>query len=535
MNHLISRQRIELKTGSSRDAFRLQHELSGLFWRAVAPELERLFDQMAPSDTLVRIDKLEIDLGRLSEESLLEGRFLPQLRQLLEEALAKAMREQGPGVQRLTLAEGHFEHWLQFLEKGFLNWDTQRPAPDWLEGVKETLGKSSFAVEKLRQLLQRHRLALQRLLLQHTPDFLVSLTELFTSHKQQVLAMAGREWQKLLAASQVLENTLSGISRAQKERLFWEQILRAVIIQQQKKPALNLLEDALAHLIPAKLLAVASQAVMDSAQDFETLRPVLEQILARQLPPVQRHRKQSRPGPMEKGANIPENQKEEKPEEPKEAQQPGFRPSDSPPHDQPDTLKTEKQETPLGKIESLPGGEERPYPIEQVPKDAALFVPNGGIVLLHAFLVRFFDVLGLLDGSDFRDESGRQRAIYLLHYLAAGQEAMPEYELVLPKFLCGLPLNIPLSHEVALSAEEKEECEGLLEAVIGNWGALGEASPDALREAFLQRPGKLRKRDTGWLLEVEKDTLDILLDRLPWSISIVKLPWMDEMLRVEWR
>jgi hypothetical protein len=36
-------------------------------------------------------------------------------------------------------------------------------------------------------------------------------------------------------------------------------------------------------------------------------------------------------------------------------------------------------------------------------------------------------------------------------------------------------------------------------------------------------------------LQVEGKALDILLDYLPWTLSIVKLPWMKKLLHIEWR
>ena len=109
------------------------------------------------------------------------------------------------------------------------------------------------------------------------------------------------------------------------------------------------------------------------------------------------------------------------------------------------------------------------------------------------------------------------------------------YQLILPKVLCGLPLNLPLDYSIQISPAEQAEADHLLSAVIEHWGALGSTSPGGLREGFLQREGKLEKRQSGWLLHIESKTLDILLDRLPWNLSLLKLPWMEEVLKVEWR
>ncbi|MGZ4159166.1 MAG: contractile injection system tape measure protein [Bacteroidia bacterium] len=33
---------------------------------------------------------------------------------------------------------------------------------------------------------------------------------------------------------------------------------------------------------------------------------------------------------------------------------------------------------------------------------------------------------------------------------------------------------------------------------------------------------------------MEKTTIDILLDKLPWGISIIQMPWSTEMVFVNW-
>ena len=54
------------------------------------------------------------------------------------------------------------------------------------------------------------------------------------------------------------------------------------------------------------------------------------------------------------------------------------------------------------------------------------------------------------------------------------------------------------------------------------------------RGTFLLRKGQLSTRDGVWLLRVERQTYDVVLDRFPWSLNIVKLPWMEALMQVEW-
>lgn len=161
-----------------------------------------------------------------------------------------------------------------------------------------------------------------------------------------------------------------------------------------------------------------------------------------------------------------------------------------------------------------------------------LYIENAGIVLLHPFLPRLFEALGITAEDRLLQP---ERALCLLHFLATGQSIAPEYELVLPKILCGIPLETPVDSRIELSDAEKEEATALLEAVIHHWEILRDTSADGLRGTFLIRSGKVSlRKDDDWLLQVETKSYDILMDDLPWSISIIRLPWMHRMLWVEW-
>jgi hypothetical protein len=176
--------------------------------------------------------------------------------------------------------------------------------------------------------------------------------------------------------------------------------------------------------------------------------------------------------------------------------------------------------------EALPGSSEHPEAAE------GIYIGNAGIVLLHPFLLQLFGALGIAAGDKLLQP---ERALCLLYFLATGKSVAPEYELLLPKILCNVPLDTPVESGVELTDAEKEEGMALLDAVIRHWGALRNTSPDGLRGTFFIRPGKISLRyDGDWLLQVETNSYDILMDSLPWSISMIKLPWMQRMLWVEW-
>jgi hypothetical protein len=169
-----------------------------------------------------------------------------------------------------------------------------------------------------------------------------------------------------------------------------------------------------------------------------------------------------------------------------------------------------------------------------IAKEDFILIPDAGLVLLHPFLRQLFESCHWLNENEFVNDEARNRAVYALHYLAAGDEEAPEYILMLPKLLCGIPLDWPLGQAMPLTDAEKEACDEMLLQVIGYWKALRNTSLAGLRGIFLRRQGKLSFPDEGWRLEVQRKTEDILLNRLPWGISMIKFSWMPRLLSVSW-
>jgi len=171
--------------------------------------------------------------------------------------------------------------------------------------------------------------------------------------------------------------------------------------------------------------------------------------------------------------------------------------------------------------------------------DAPVYVENAGLVLLAAYAQRLFGTLGLLNGNVFVDAAAQQRAVHSLAYLVSGDCAGDETAWVLNKLLCGLAIADPVPTCADFDAGTRDLLDSLLRAVIEHWKTLGNTSIAGLRESFLQRTGRLSQRDgehgRNWHLKVEPRAFDVLLDRLPWRYSTIKLPWMTEPLYVEWR
>jgi len=164
---------------------------------------------------------------------------------------------------------------------------------------------------------------------------------------------------------------------------------------------------------------------------------------------------------------------------------------------------------------------------------------SAGLILLHPYLPRLFAALGWIAASHPPGEpfpwARLPHAAALLNWLATGRDEPFEFELGTAKLLLGLQPDDPLPVAAGLLGDaEREEGEALLGAVVQHWSALGQTSVDGLRVAFLQRGGLLYPAPDGWLFRPQGETFDLLLDRLPWGLSIIRLPWMPGCLHTEW-
>lgn len=160
-----------------------------------------------------------------------------------------------------------------------------------------------------------------------------------------------------------------------------------------------------------------------------------------------------------------------------------------------------------------------------------IYIDNAGVVIFAAFLPALFKQLelenyGVLQNPDL--------AALLIQYCVTGNAKIAEYELVLPKIICGIDIEFPINTNVKITNDQMKEADDMLQALIEHWSVLKNTSIDGLRESFLKRSGKLSIENNNWLLQIEQRPYDMLLQQLPWSISMIKLPWMNKLLITEW-
>ena len=172
---------------------------------------------------------------------------------------------------------------------------------------------------------------------------------------------------------------------------------------------------------------------------------------------------------------------------------------------------------------------------EQSAPDSRHFVNDAGLTLLHPFIMPLLQNMGLVKKGKFLSPEARVYAVHLLKELAYPGYPHFNHNLTLEKILCGLPPEFTVPEEWEPDDRAKEESEALLKAVCGHWEPLSRSTTTALRNGFLQRGGSVEMDQDTWIVRVEGSAMDILLDRLPWELSFIILPWNKKPILVEWQ
>lgn len=165
-------------------------------------------------------------------------------------------------------------------------------------------------------------------------------------------------------------------------------------------------------------------------------------------------------------------------------------------------------------------------------------IPNAGLAILSPFLPMLFMRLNMLsqDRRSFNSNESKVRAIFILQRLIANEDReYDEKDLFLNRLLINYPSNEPLPKRVELNQDELNTIDSLLETAKTNWSKMRNTSIRALQESFLNRAGFIEKTEWECTLTVEERAYDILLDSIPWSYKLVRLPWMENILKVNWR
>ncbi len=482
--HIIGKQSLEITYNGNTDGIVLQRTTENMLRKELLPQLEALFDRYSPDDETIAIDRLALEFTL--DASDLENNLAHRIIEALNDALARKIKATGRTTRPAPASK--FIRLLNFyLRNGYLPWWSHFTG-NWHSFVVENLSVSLPDHERaqLQAVIQEETQARQRIAVQFDETCFWELINIL-SGSQTIF----KRWHDDL---QYITEWIKQPDRQQLFRVNIRVALLRLLSVPSGKNAGSLpyqgMSEQMAQIIKEQLEEILSADVFK--KQTETLKTFVNGLNNDALKVLFTE------GSRTKMTILPTQ------------------------------ASTAKRKIEAGVQQKK---EQAPTTIDTTHEDDAIYINNAGLVIVAPYLGRFFNKLELLNDNQINHMA---RAITLLQHIVTGENDFEEFEVVLPKLLCGIQPNEPIVQKYQLTATDKEAAEELLQAVITNWPVLKTTSVAGLRESFLQREGKLYKAGDQWRLKVQSLSYDMLLDQLPWNIKMIKLPWMQSLLVVEW-
>ncbi|MCK5729826.1 MAG: hypothetical protein KAH68_02045 [Draconibacterium sp.] len=482
-NHIIEKVFFEVNISNIESANSIKNSINKFLKNELFPRLELLFDEFNSVETVVRFDKLNINISVDDIDNLenvkfkiyneLEKRFKQQLNSNLN--LDSSSLNPGKStIQRISRSKDLETTFIFFLENGYLPWyGKQEYIVEFTRNMnwKISLNDKVF-ISRLNKVLQNKEDVVERFILQ----FPIEVAFLFL---EKINYLIEKNRRKVIKIFTVLKDNL--------QVLFLRFLINVSLFDEKEKwlPALKNLY----------LTISQNEKQLNRFAGFPFVsgfKEVIEKIvLEKGIADFKALEIQLNSTNEAKSNLVSENTKFQQ--------------------------KNKKY---------------KPRFIENETTEIA--IKNAGLIILHPFFNKYFEKLDLLADNGWIKMDKLDVAVQSLHYLATGDENFFEGNLIFEKYLCGVLLKKPIPIESQLTENIKAETIILLKEAIKSWPALKNTSPDGLRQMFIHREGKLYKKENSCKLIVERKAQDILLERLYWNISIVKFPWNKELLFVEW-
>lgn len=479
--HIICTQQVEIEFRDQKENLFLQEKVANTVKERLLPAMENLFDEKS-AGRQIKIESLSLDIGNINIKNW-ENEFVDatihSLRLKLNEITGFLSGNEvyevkyiddKPCIKNKETAEEQIQTLIYFLKTGSLSWEAQHTD-------LQQLFESFFNAEKK----QRSRDNLKRLIIE-------GALHSQTSFERFVLQFPERQ----------IINALEALLQLHHTDMLMKKI--STLIDSE---GISTRENKIISILILLFLA-------DNNNIFEKVKNILQQILTGQRVKLKK-----------KEIFLEKIYLQNSPTERIES------------------LKKIFAETFIDARQSNSDSKKNNEKIKETltnkeDKETIFFIENAGLVILHPFLEPLFTSVEYFNGKKFHDYDSHRKAVLLSQFLVTGETEIPEHQLVLNKIICGYPLHDPVDFILELTEKEKEEINGLLQSVLKYWTALKTTSAEGLQQSFLQREGKLTDKEDYWLLQVEQKSYDILMSLLPWGIGIIKLPWMEKRIVVEW-
>ncbi len=492
--HIIGKQLLELTYNGNTDGIALQRTTESILRKELLPQLEVSLDRYSPGNETISIDRLVLEVALDSDD--LENNLVQKIIERLNEALDGKIKE----INQVTRpTPTRFVKLLIFyLRNGYLPWWSHYTGTgNWHSFVFEHLS-TSLPVHD-RRLLQaaiQEAHVQQRIAVQFDESCFWELIHVL-SGSSTIFNTWRNDWQYI--CEWIKSSDQQELFRINSRQALLQRILSAVAGKNMDNQVYQEINEVLAVITKERLEEIlpANTLHKEDGKLSTLIKQLTNNVLKSQLAQDTRTKKTNQHRSTSAQTALRTQNKT--------------------------GIQQKKQSA--ASINMTQGN--KPSSTE----DDIVYINNAGLVIVAPYLGNFFNRLELLYENKVNDTA---RGIALLQHLVTGENDFEEFEVVLPKLLCGIKPDEPILQKYQLTTADKEAASELLQAVITNWSILKNTSLTGLRQSFLQREGKLNMTGGQWHLKVQSSTYDMLLDYLPWNIKMIKLPWMQSLLVVEW-
>ncbi len=477
IQHTIKKFSLELQVQSLEESYALHQRCNKLVKEDLIGRLDKILSTQFDKDEIIRINKIEIDLGNISNSDL-EKEFIAKCIAGFTEKIkninvSKKIDSALPEIEIIDKETNCIEQFFYFLSTGKMPWALQGiNFANWqAELIGAIKNNQIYFIEKLTETAALQPAAIERLIIQFDDFFILAVLPdnipiVKTDLENLFLAI-----KKIIPFSQMI---------AVRKKIL--QVVLPVLLNFPLKNEENKIQQLIENL--SKDYPGTEEKTLISLQEKITaiVKKVNENILAGK------------------------------------------------------TNNTTAEKKTIEELQTVVKKEDSKEKIKNEPEEKSVFIENAGLIILHPFLHNLFKATGLMEEERFKNDFCKQKAAHLLQYLINSEQQLPEFVMPLNKILCGLSNEEHIDRFIQLDDAEIKEAGELLNAVITHWSVLKNTSSASLQQTFLQRKGKLSFNETDgyWKLQVERNAVDILLDKIPWGFAYIKLPWMLFPLAVEW-
>ncbi|WP_343305649.1 contractile injection system tape measure protein [Chitinophaga niabensis] len=542
MQHLVQKQVFNISAPSLLLAQQWESRAANMLRHVITPCIEQCFNRFVKEDEVILLNRLEVDLGMLSADISDQ-----QIREKVEAVVAAALQKIVPAAhirqaadltkpfgageqekekfqnRRFSRREAMQECFIHFLVYGRLPWwaePDKMNKPEWDDEWIAQLGAPQY--EHIIATLRRWKHSQERLVQQFSITFIEKLLE---RHNPKLIQETSTGWSWI--------EKISGASSQALRKAYWTYVVSRCISDDvtgtQLVAALKYWLEDHSGLKKELVKEIRTRQPAQPGTGIPVDAVMLKALLTEAM----------ELGPDKQGSSSGDdhtglpNGKQDANKKNNVAQT-----SDAT-HEQtgrenrgtgtaPSNIKS------VAGTKNVSGNDGNDMPGSGTEGEA-LYADAAGLVLLHPFLPELFRISDLWQAEGWVSVQAQHTAVLLVTWLGYGHTDIPEYNLIIPKLLCGMPWEETLDISIPLEDHHRQSGTELLEAVIDHWSVLGKTSADGLREGFIMRRGKVEEKKDGWLITVEKKAQDVLMGKLPWGISMIRLPWMkDTGVYVDW-